>query len=124
MIKKGIASNCYGDIQFGHYLGEKSITGNLPVCEVKAEGIALKKEKHLIIENFSSPQMEEDSGYWGGEVRLARYFDGKKYIPLTGFSIAGDIYEDLKHVEFSKENTVESRYKGPKYFIFKNIKIS
>lgn len=124
LIKKGVASGTYGDIQFGHYLGEEKISGNLPVCEVKAEGVALKKEKHLIIENFSSPQMESDSGYWGGEVRLARYFDGKKYIPLTGFSIAGDIYEDLKHVEFSKEETVQSRYKGPKYMIFKGIKIS
>ena len=82
-----------------------------------------KNEKHLIIENFSSPQLEETSGYWGGEVRLARYFDGEKYIPLTGFSISGNIYEDLKTVELSGENAILPNYKGPKYLIFKGIKI-
>ena len=49
---------------------------------------------------------------------------GKKYIPLTGFSIAGSLYEDLKSVGFSEEEAVQSRYKGPKYMIFKGIKIS
>lgn len=124
LIDQGKAKNAYGDIQFGYYLGEKKISGNLPVCQLKAEGVAYKKQPHLIIENFSSPQLESDSGYWGGEVRLARYFDGKKYIPLTGFSIAGSLYEDLKQVKFSKEDTVTSRYKGPKYMIFKGIEIS
>ena len=124
LIRKGVVKNNYGDVQFGHYLNEKHITGVIPVAEVKAEGIDYKKKKHLIIENFSAPQLEENSGYWGGEVRLARYFDGKKYIPLTGFSIAGNIYEDIKKVEFSKEQTFMSSYKGPKYMIFKGLKIS
>lgn len=123
IIAKGIAKDTFGDIQFGHYLGVKEITGNLPVCELSAKGVDYKNEKHLIIETFSSPQLEENSGYWGGEVRLARYFDGKKYIPLTGFSISGNIYEDMKHMEFSKEKAISSGYKGPKYFIFKNISI-
>ena len=124
LLEKGKAKNTYGDIQFGYYLGEKKISGNLPVCELKAEGVPYMKQPHLIIENFSSPQLESDSGYWGGEVRLARFFDGKKYIPLTGFSIAGSLYEDLKQVKFSKEDTVTKRYKGPKYMIFKGVEIS
>ena len=123
IIDKGVAKNNFGDIQFGHYLGVKDITGVLPVCELKADGVEYKNQKHLIIETFSAPQLEENSGYWGGEVRLARYFDGKKYIPLTDFSISGNIYEDLKNVEFSKEKSTAASYKGPKYFIFKNISI-
>jgi PmbA protein len=124
LIKDGIAKNTFGDIQFGYYNNEKKISGNLPVAQVKAEGIDYKKEPHLIIENFSAPQLEPDSGYWGGEVRLARYFDGKKYIPLTGFSISGNIYDDIKDVKFSKEENITARYKGPKYMIFKGLKIS
>lgn len=124
IISEGIVKSNHGDIQFGHYLGLKKLTGSLPVCELEAEGIDHKQDKHLIIETFSSPQLEESSGYWGGEVRLARYFDGKKYIPLTGFSIAGNIYEDMNTVEFSKEELTTAIYKGPKYFIFKDLKIS
>ena len=124
LIKDGVVKNSYGDVQFGYYLKEKNITGMIPVAEIKAEGVNYKKDKHLIIENFSAPQLEESSGYWGGEVRLARYFDGKKYIPLTGFSIAGNIYEDIKDVQFSKEQSLLKDYKGPKYMIFKGLKIS
>ena len=124
LIEKGVVRNTYGDIQFGYYNKEKKISGNLPVAQLNAEGSEYKKAPHLIIENFSSPQLESDSGYWGGEVRLARYFDGKKYIPLTGFSIAGNIYEDIKNVKFSKEEAQTSRYNGPKYMIFEGIKIS
>ena len=123
IISKGIMKNNYGDARFGYYLGEKNITGLLPVCEISAKGVEYKKDKHLIIETFSAPQLDESTGYWGGEVRLARYFDGKKYIPLTSFSISGNIYLDMKEMEFSKEKDISSIYKGPKYFIFKNINI-
>lgn len=123
IVSKGKALNNYGDIQFGYYLGIKDITGDLPVCELKATGYDYSKEKHIIVETFSSPQLEENSGYWGGEVRLARYFDGKKYIPLTSFSISGNIYEDMKNMKFSKEKDTSSSYAGPKYFIFDNIDI-
>ena len=124
LIKDGVVKGNYGSQQFGYYLNEKNITGSLPVCELKAKASTYKKEKHLIIDSFSAPQLDEDSGYWGGEVRLARYFDGKKYIPLTGFSISGLIYDDIKNVEFSKEDVILPWYKGPKYMMFKGIEIS
>ena len=124
IVSKGVVSSNFGGLQFGTYLKRKDIVGSLRVSELKANGIDYSKKKHIIIETFSSPQLEATSGYWGGEVRLARYFDGKKYIPLTGFSISGSIYEDLMNVEFSKEIDYSDSYKGPKYFIFKGLKIS
>lgn len=123
IISKGIACDNYGDIRYGHYLGAKKISGDIPLCELSSKGFDYKKSKHLIIETFSSPQLDENIGYWGGEVRLARYFDGKKYIPLTGFSISGNIYDDLKNIKFSSEKVTSSSYKGPKYFIFDTINI-
>ena len=124
LVKDGIVKGIYGGAQFGYYLKEKNITGSLPVYELKGKASTYKKDKHLIIDSFSAPQLDEDSGYWGGEVRLARYFDGKKYIPLTGFSISGLIYDDIKNVELSKEEVILPWYSGPKYMIFKGIKIS
>lgn len=123
IIKDGKFNSLFGNLRFGHYLNAKNITGDLPVVELSAKPYNYKKQKHLIIENFSSPQMDDSIGYWGGEVRLARYFDGEKYIPVSGFSISGNIYEDLLNVQFSKEEAILSNYKGPKYFIFKGIKI-
>ena len=123
IISKGKVCANFGGIRFGTYLGKKEITGKLPIRVIKADGIDYSKKKHIIIETFSSPQLEATSGYWGGEVRLARYFDGKKYIPLTGFSISGSIYQDFLNVEFSKEETKMPSYAGPKYFIFKGLSI-
>lgn len=122
IINKGKIVNLWGDNHYGYYLKEK-ITGNIPVKQLDGKRYDYTNEKHLIIENFSSPQLEEATGYFGGEVRLAKYFDGKKYIPLTGFSISGNIYEALKDVLLSKENVLHPSYKGPKYLIFKGIKI-
>lgn len=113
----------HGDIKFGYYLNEKNITGIIPLSEINAKGIDYQNKKHLIIEHFSSPQLEESSGYWGGEVRLARYYDGEKYIPLSNFSISGNIYNDIKEINFSKDVITSPSYKGPKYFIFKGISL-
>ena len=62
-------------------VAEKFITGDASdwdKFQKWAETMPYKKKPHLIIETFSAPQLESDSGYWGGEVRLARYYDGKK----------------------------------------------
>ncbi len=127
LIKEGKLINNYGDIRFGYYLlnDTSKVSGNYSVCQISNyDTFAYKRKPHIIIDHFSSPQMEADSGYFGGEVRLARYFDGKKYIPLTSFTLSGNIYEALKDVTFSKEEVVTNSYKGPKYFIFDTLKLS
>ena len=125
LIKEGKLLHNYGDIRFGHYLNIKKPSGLYNVCVIdNFEAYDYMKKPHIIIDHFSSPQMEKSSLYFGGEVRLARYFDGEKYIPLTSFTIAGNLYNALKNVQFSKEETTTRTYKGPKYFIFKDLEIS
>lgn len=124
IIKNGKAVSMWGDPRFGYYLNQKEITGDLPIIEVSGPSYDYEKEKHIIIENFSSPQLEATTGYFGGEVRLARYFDGKKYIPLTGFAISGNIYEAIKDAKFSKRKVTLPTYKGPKYLILDHISIN
>ncbi|MGN1406098.1 MAG: metallopeptidase TldD-related protein, partial [Erysipelotrichaceae bacterium] len=128
LIENGMVKNLYGDIQYGSYLDIKNITGNYTVMELVNNDKpitkqAMKKEKHLIVSYFSSPQLDESTGYFGGEVRLAFYYDGEKYIPLTGLSISGNIYEAIKTVKFSKEECSLRKLKGPKYMILRNIDI-
>ncbi len=124
LIEDGVVKQLQGDIQYGQYLKVEEPTGDYTVAEVIPHTTIETNEPHLIIDHFSAPQLEQASGYFGGEVRLARYFDGEKYIPLTGFSISGDIYDAMNDIAFSKEETVYTYYKGPKYFIFKNLTIS
>ena len=122
IIRNGKAIGNYGELRYAHYLKKKA-TGNLPIIILGGEAVDYHHKKHLLIKNFSSPQYESSSGYFGGEVRLALYYDGNEYIPLTGFSIAGNIYNDIRNVKVSKEETIMSYYKGPKYLIFSNLSI-
>ena len=102
----------------------KKPTGEIPCVVVDAPSYDYKKEKHIIVEHFSAPQLESYSGYFGGEIRLARYFDGKKYIPITGFAVSGNIYDAAKNMKFSKEKTSSLNYSGPRYFIFDKLSIN
>ena len=124
IIKNGKLIDNWGGIRFGYYLGVKNPTGDIPCAIVDAPSYDYTKEKHIIVEHFSAPQLEGFSGYFGGEVRLARYFDGKKYIPITGFAVSGNIYEAAKNMKFSKEKTSSINYSGPRYFIFDKLSIN
>ena len=122
IVKNGKVVDNWGDIKHSYYFKSKA-SGDYNVLCLNGKQCNYKKEKHLIVTNFSSPQLDENTGYWGGEVRLALYFDGKKYIPVSNFSIAGNIYKDINSLEVSKEEVFMPDYHGPKYLIFKGINI-
>lgn len=122
IIRNGKAVSKHGDLRYAHYLKRKA-TGEFNVASLSGEIEDISCVKHILIKNFSAPQLESSSGYFGGEVRLALYFDGERYIPLTSFSIAGNIYKDIRSVRVSKEQTVSSHYRGPKQMIFRGISI-
>ena len=127
IIKDGVAIARHGSYRFGYYLGEKSPTGSLPI--VKVEGGTksfneMKQEPYLRCVKFSAFQYEENSGFFGGEVRLGFYFDGEKEIPVTGFSIAGNLQDAKSKIVLSKEIQVDSRYVGPMYLEIKDMGIN
>ncbi|MBE6136394.1 MAG: hypothetical protein E7181_03910 [Erysipelotrichaceae bacterium] len=126
IVKDGIAKNRHGSYQFGYYLKESHPTGILPIVQVQTGDKSLddyKKEPYLRCVKFSAFQLEANSGYFGGEVRLGFYFDGEKEIPVTGFSIAGSLHELKGNIVVSKEKIVSSRYVGPKYLFVKGMSI-
>jgi predicted Zn-dependent protease len=83
----------------------------------------MKKKPHLEIIALSGIQIDMYSHYIGGEVRLAVYFDGKEYHPVSGFSFSGNIEKCLSALVMSKETTVLQGYEGPKYILLKNMEI-
>ena len=118
LIDNGIVVNLYGDAQSGYYLGIKKPTGgfrNVKVNTGSKSYSEMTSEPYLECLYFSSFQMDSFTGYYGGEVRLGIYFDGNKKIPVSGFSISGNIYEDINKMKFSKEKTSIDGYEGPKY---------
>ena len=130
IVKDGVAVARHGSYRFGYYLGEKNPTGLLPIVKVEPGTKSfeeMKKEPYLRCVKFSSFQYEEYSGFFGGEVRLGFYFDGEKEIPVTGFSIAGNLNDAKSKTVLSKEIevvTAWSSYVGPKYLEIKDMTIN
>lgn len=126
LIKDGVAINRYGSYKFGYYLGIKEPTGDIPVIVVKEGNISIedmKKKPYIRCVRFSGMQLDLDSGFIGGEVRLGFYFDGQKEIPVTGFSISGDFHQLKGQMVFSKETTTRPNYHGPKFIQIKGMHI-
>ena len=126
LVKDGIAESRFGNNQFGCYLQEKDITGELPVLIVKNGDVSFKemaKKPYIRCVRFSAMQMDRMTGLVGGEVRLGYYFDGKKEIPVTGFTFTGNLHELKGMMVYSSEEVTYSRYHGPKYILLPKTNI-
>ena len=84
----------------------------------------MKKEPYLQVVNFSDFQMDDFTGHFGGEIRLAFLFDGEKVTPVTGGSINGSIIDSQSSMLLSKEMQVEDGYEGPLAVCFDNIPVA
>lgn len=127
IIKDGNAVARFGDNQFGYYLGVKSPTGRLPILKANAGNTSfddMKNKSYIRCVRFSGLQVDDSTGFVGGEVRLGFFFDGEKEIPVTGFAIAGNMTELKSQIVLSKEVHVTRSFIGPKYALLPNCKIA
>jgi len=125
IIDNGVIANYYGSNQYAQYLGIKP-SGNMPmifVAKGKSKYAAMKRKPHLEIIALSGIQIDMYSHYIGGEVRLAIYFDGKEYHPVSGFSFSGNIDKCLSNLSLSKKTVAIKGYEGPKYILLKDMDI-
>ena len=127
LVRDGIAVGRYGSYKYGYYLGEKDPAGAVPVLttEPGTKPFAeMAKEPYLRCVTFSGIQMEPNSGFYGGEVRLGFYFDGEKEIPVTGFSISGDMNVSRGTMVYSADTVTTRFYSGPKYLEIRDMKLA
>ncbi len=126
IIENGRVSGIVSDLQFGTYLG-KRITGkseNLSVATGSGSREGLYSAPFLEIAVFSDFTMDHITGAFGGEVRLAYYFDGNKTVPVTGGSVTGRIDEVMDSIILSSSVTVEDGYTGPDFIVLKGTGIT
>ena len=84
----------------------------------------LKKGPCLWAVDFSDFQMDEMSGHFGGEIRLAYLIEDGKVTPVTGGSVNGSILEAQKDMVFSTERYLTARYDGPYAVRLKDVSIA
>lgn len=115
LVKDNVAECITGNARFSFYLGIPAI-GEYSSYNMKCGNMALDemcKKPYLKIVNFSDFQMDELSGQFGGEFRLAYYFDGTDTIPVTNGSISGNINDLVKTMRLSKESQQFYDFNGP-----------
>lgn len=126
LIDKGVLETIVGNVRISSYIGTEP-TGTYRACDVDCGTTSyaeMTKEKYLQVVSFSDFQCDEFSGHFGGEIRLAYLFDGKKVTPVTGGSINGSILTCQKNFTFSAEKQKSSTFTGPKYVALYDVAVA
>ena len=84
----------------------------------------MQKEPHLYVVSFSDFQMDAWSGHFGGEIRLAYWFDGKDTHVVTGGSINGSMAETKGKMHFSSDTYASLSYQGPYAVAIPGVKVA
>lgn len=117
IIKDGIVKRIHSSKKIADYLNIEA-TGTIGNIQVEAGSLAYEdmiKEPYLMPLSFSAFQMDPMTGNFGGEIRLAIYFDGTKEIPVTLCSASSNIKLVEKDMRFSIETGRQNNFLGPKY---------
>ncbi len=125
-VENGVLRNFCGALRFCRYLGVPAV-GSYGKYRINSGEMSLeemKKQKGLYIVNFSDFQLDEVTGTFRGEIRLAYYNDGEKTVPVTGGSVNGSVQEVQKSVRLSKERMETTTVSGPKAIFLKDVSIA
>ena len=126
VVENGKLLCCHGGSRFASYLGTEP-TGDYSsfVCENGTVSMKdMKKKPFLWPVIFSDFQMDDFSGHFGGEIRLAYWFDGERPRIVTGGSVNGSLLDCGGDMIFSTEKMKSMRYEGPRAVLLKNISIA
>ncbi|MCR5684605.1 MAG: hypothetical protein K6G81_04175 [Lachnospiraceae bacterium] len=126
LLDKGVLKTYHGGVRFSRYIGAEP-TGDYRSIKVEPGSTSIedmKKQPYLQVVNFSDFQMDNFTGHFGGEIRLAFLCDGEKVTPVTGGSINGSIIDAQSSLILSKETQIEGGYEGPLAVCFDNIPVA
>lgn len=126
LFEDGKLACIFGADRFCSYLGVP-MTGDYDsfACQNGTKSLAeLKKEPYLHVVSFSDFQCDPFSGHFGGEIRLAYFFDGKEVKAITGGSINGSISDSKDSLQFSLERYHSLGFNGPKAVRLSSVKVA
>lgn len=124
VIEKGVIKNTWGSNAKSQYL-HKSVNGtyqNIVVGAGTLKDENLEDETYLEVIALSGFEIDELTGDFGSEIRLAYlYQKNKERQIVTGGSFSGNVYDSIKTVRFYNETTQNNNYVGPKKVLLDNV---
>lgn len=126
LIDNNVIQTITGDNRMSHYIGQTA-TGSSEIFDIeinpgKDSYVDFTKQgASLRIVNFSDFQMDELSGQFGGEFRLAYYKQSpdSEEIPVTNGSVSANILDIIDTLSLSKETMSLNGYSGPKVIAYR-----
>lgn len=126
ILENGVLKRYIGNSRYAHYLNTAP-TGSINNIRVSGGSKSLdelREEPHIEAAAFSDFTMDDLTGDFCGEIRLAWYFDGKNKIPVTGGSISGNINELQNQMFLSREIEKHNSFEGPKAVKLLNVTVA
>ena len=126
LLDNGELKTFHGGLRFSRYLGVEptGFFGSTTVAPGSMSIEDMKKEPYLWVVNFSDFQLDDFTGHFGGEIRLAFLYDGEKVTPVTGGSINGSIIDSQTNMHFSKEIQRSAHFVGPYAMCFEDVPVA
>ncbi|HWP68853.1 MAG TPA: metallopeptidase TldD-related protein [Rectinemataceae bacterium] len=126
VIEAGVLKTLVGSVRYADWLGVGR-KGNFPLFSVSPGRLGIgemRARPYLEPVMFSDFRLDEVTGDFGAEIRLAYYFDGKKRTPVTGGSISGSVAELRSTMRRSSELALASRSLCPKALLLQGVSIT
>lgn len=125
IIKDGKVAALWGSSIYGQYLGyeTKVNTNNVELGLGSLSDEDLEKESYLELLSLSGLQVDDVTGSFGSEIRLALYHEKGKVTPYYGSSINGFLKEVSSSWQFSQQKVQINHYHGPKKLLIKGVNI-
>lgn len=120
IIKNGELLAVHGSNQFTSYLNQPQtgLIDNFVIEDGSMSYEEMTKQPYFEILSFSAFQANMLNGDFGGEIRLAKYFDGKEVSYLNGGALSANIKEVQGEMYLSIETIQLNEYKGPRSLMF------
>lgn len=126
LYQEGKVVNLKTSARFSHYLGIEHL-GNCFTFEVKGGDTELQEYMcgdYIEILAFSSFNLDEETGDFGGEFRLAKQVKDGEVAFITGGSISENVMKIQNIMHFSKEISERKCSKAPKAIIMDGITVA
>lgn len=126
ILQDGVLERMVSNAKYAQYLDIEA-TGTMRNLRVGLGGLTserLFERPFLQILAFSDLNVDPLSGDVGGEIRLARYFDGETYKYYSGGAISTNTKRVELTMELSSEMMFNCQYAGPKCVLLKGLEIT
>lgn len=126
LLEDGVLRTWHGSARMCYYLKAEP-TGSyrkLTLRPGKRTLEELRQTPYLYVVSFSDFQTDSMTGSFGGEIRLAYWFDGNQVTPVTGGSVNGNMLEAQRQLIFSSDTQTTRTFDGPYAVSIDNVTVA